>query len=133
MYLLDTNVIADLAHDPRGFAAERIAELPDDSFGINSVVACEIEYGLEKRDSARLRRQVEAILSAIPLLALPANIARHYGRIRMELERKGTPIGPHDLLIAAHGVAAGITVVTRNDREFRRVKSLKVENWVKPS
>ena len=133
MYLLDTNVIADIAHNPQGLAAARLAELSDDTFGINTVVASEIEYGLEKRGSLKLRRQIEAILSAMPLLELPANLARHYGRIRVELEHKGTPIGPYDLLIAAHGVASGITVITCNDREFRRVRSLKVENWVRPS
>jgi len=133
VYLLDTNVIADLAHNPQGIAASRLAKLSDDTFGINAVIASEIEYGLEKRGSMKLRRQVEAILSTMPLLEFPANIARHYGRIRVELERKGSPIGPYDLLIAAHGVASGITVITRNDREFRRVRSLKVENWVKAS
>ena len=131
MYLLDTNVVAELAHNPQGTVAARLTELPDDMFGINTVIASEIEYALEKRGSAKLRRQVDAILSAVPLLELPANIAGHYGRIRVELERRGTSIGAYDLLIAAHGVASGITVVTRNDREFRRVKSLKVENWIR--
>lgn len=130
MYLLDTNVIAELARNPHGAAAARAAALSNDEFGINPVVACEIEYGLAKRGSSRLRRQVEAILSAVPTLELPVDIARHYGRIRLELEKRGTPIGPNDLLIAAHAVATDRIVVTGNDREFRRVRGLAVENWM---
>ena len=132
MYLLDTNVVGELARAPQGQLAERVSVLSSDEFGINPIIACEIEYGLAKRDSTRLRQQVEAILTAIPVLDLPADIASHYGQIRVALETQGTPIGPNDLLIAAHGVAADVTVVTGNDREFRRVKGLKVENWLQP-
>ena len=131
MYLLDTNVIGELARRPQGPLAKRISTLSPDEFGINPIVACEIEYGLTKRGSAKLRRQVEAILSAVPVLELPSGIARYYGRIRNTLEQQGKPIGPNDLLIAAHGLASDLTVVSGNDREFRRVKRLKVENWLK--
>jgi tRNA(fMet)-specific endonuclease VapC len=132
VYLLDTNVIGELARNPHGPVAQRISALPSEEFGINPIVACEIEYGLTKRNSAKLRQQVEAILTAVPVLDLPSDIAEHYGRIRAELERQGTPIGPNDLFIAAHGVASTITVVTGNHREFRRVPRLQVENWLQP-
>ena len=130
MYLLDTNVIGEIARNPRGDAAARVAELSPETFGINPIVACEIEYGLNRRGPSRFRRQIDAILDAIVIIELPANIAVHYGRIRLELEQQGTPIGPNDLLIAAHGTAADLTVVTANEREFRRVRNLRVENWV---
>lgn len=130
MYLLDTNIIAELARNPHGAAAARAAELSADELGINPIVACEIEYGLAKRGSSRLRQQVEAILSVVPTLKLPLDIARHYGRIRLELKKRGAPIGPNDLLIAAHAAAADGIVVTGNDREFRRVRGLGVENWI---
>ena len=133
MYLLDTNIIGELARAPQGSLAGKISTLSPDEFGINLIVACEIEYGLMKRDSARLRRQVEAILSATPMLDLPTGITRCYGEIRSALEKRGTPIGPNDLLIAAHGLAADITVVSGNDREFRRVNGLNVENWLQPA
>lgn len=132
MYLLDTNIIGELARNPHGRLAGRISALPPDEYCINPIVACEIEYGLTRRNSARLRQQVEAILSAVSVLELPSDIAANYGRIRAGLERQGTPIGPNDLLIAAHCVASAITLVTGNDREFRRVKELKVENWLRP-
>ena len=129
MYLLDTNVIGEVARNPQGTVANRVSALPSGDFGINPVVACEVEYGLTKRGSAKLRQQIEAILEAIPVLELPPDIAVHYGRIRVELEKQGTPIGPNDLLIAAHGFASELTVVTGNEKEFRRVQGLSVENW----
>lgn len=61
---------------------------------------------------------------------LPENIGDHYGQIRIHLEAIGKTIGPNDLLIAAHVLAAYLTVVTRNEREFRRVPGLRVENWI---
>ena len=76
---------------------------------------------------------MEAILSAVSVLELQSDIAVNYGRIRAGLERQGTPIGPNDLLIAAHCVASAITLVTGNEREFRRVKELQVENWLQPA
>ncbi len=130
MYLLDTNVIGEIARNPQGDVANRVAALPSDDYGINSIVACEIEYGLAKRGSSRLRQQIEPILEAIAVFELPSDIAAHYGQIRVELEKHGTPIGPNDLLIAAHGLASGLSVVTGNEKEFRRVQGLNVENWL---
>ena len=70
------------------------------------------------------------ILEAIDILTdLPTDIGFHYGSIRTDLESAGATIGPNDLLIAAHARAADLTVVTGNDREFRRVPGLRVENW----
>jgi tRNA(fMet)-specific endonuclease VapC len=130
MYLLDTNVIGEIARNPQGDVANRVAALPSDEYGINSIVACEIEYGLAKRGSPRLRQQIETILEAIAVFELPSDIAAHYGQIRLALEKQGTPIGPNDLLIAAHGLASDLTVVTGNEKEFRRVPGLNVENWL---
>lgn len=112
MHLLATNIVAELARTPKGPLASRISALPSDECCINPIVACEIEYGLARRNSTRLRQQVEAILSAVSIVELPSDIAAHYGRIRVELERQGTPIGPYDLLIAAHCFASAITLVT---------------------
>lgn len=130
IFLLDTNVIGEIARSPQGSVANRVAALPPNEFGINPIVACEIEYGLAKRGSARLRGQIETILEAIIVFELPSDIAARYGQIRVELEKQGTPIGPNDLLIAAHGLASNLTVVTGNEKEFRRVQGLNVENWL---
>jgi tRNA(fMet)-specific endonuclease VapC len=72
------------------------------------------------------------LAAAIPVLALPDMAAEAYGAVRAELERKGHMIGNNDLWIAAHVRAAGLTLVTNNEREFHRVTGLKIENWAKP-
>lgn len=71
-----------------------------------------------------------AIMNAIDIVDLPRDIDSNYGEIRLHLESRGQPIGPNDLLIAAHARAAGLAIVTGNDREFEHVPDMKVENWL---
>ena len=96
------------------------------------MVASELRFGALKRGSSRLAAQLEAILSVLPILQLEAPADHHYAELRLQLERKGTPIGPNDMLIAAHALALGLTVVTGNHAEFLRVPGLRVENWLRP-
>ena len=128
-YLLDTNVVSQLVRQPDGEVARRVAALEPGSFAISVVVAAELRYGAERRGSSRLTRQLEAVFSAIDVLPLEEPVDRHYGAIRSELERVGQPIGSNDLLIAAHAKALGVTLVTNNLGEFRRVSGLVVEDW----
>ena len=72
---------------------------------------------------------LQALERLIPVLPLDASVSYHYGQMRAELERKGSLIGAYDLLIAAHALALGLTLVTNNVREFRRVPQLSMENW----
>ncbi len=130
-YLLDTNVLAELARNPTGPVARAISEVGETSVCTSVIVACEVHYGLAKRASPKLSESMNEILAAIDILTdLPEDIGIHYGRIRTRLESNGETIGPNDLLIAAHACAAGLTVVTGNEREFRRVPGLRVENWL---
>jgi tRNA(fMet)-specific endonuclease VapC len=94
------------------------------------IVACELRYGILKRGSRKLTRQVEAILGAIVIEPFESDVARVYAMIRTALEKKGTPIGAHDMLIAAHARALRAICVTANTSEFNRVPGLKVENWL---
>lgn len=90
----------------------------------------ELVYGdwkSQHRDSNLLR--IQELERVIPALPLEVSTGQHYGRIRAELERKGSLIGAYDLLIAAHALALGLTLVTNKPREFRRVPQLTVENW----
>lgn len=128
-YLLDTNAVSQLIRRPDGRVAQRVAELEPGSFAVSVIVAAELRYGAERRGSSRLTRQLEAVLSAIDVLPLEEPVDRHYGEIRTELERSGRPIGFNDLLIAAHARALGLTLVTNNVGEFRRVSGLSVEDW----
>jgi tRNA(fMet)-specific endonuclease VapC len=129
-YLLDTNILSALIRDPRGRIVEQLnARLPATAC-TSIVVAAELQFGLCKGVSDRLRIQVEAVLSAIDILPLEEPVARHYGEIRAFLQREGTPIGYNDLFIAAHARALGLTLVTENVREFARVPELAIENWL---
>ena len=130
-YLLDTNILAELARNPAGPAARTIAAVGEASVCTSVIVACEVHYGLAKGTSPKLTERMLEILATIDVLTnLPEDIGVHYGHIRAQLESAGEVIGPNDLLIAAHAYAADLTIVTGNEREFRRVPGLRVENWM---
>ena len=129
-FLLDTNIVSHLVRNPAGPVALRIAEAGEETVCVNVVIAAELRFGARKKRSRKLTRQLNKILGALDILPLDSPVERHYAEIRDHLERKGTPIGPNDLFIAAHARAAGFTLVTDNTREFRRVPRLKVENWL---
>lgn len=129
-YFLDTNIVSDLARRPDGPVRQRIAQLRTDQVAISLVVACEVRFGLAKSNSPRLIENMTQVLENLDILPLEAPIDEHYADIRNHLERIGTPIGPNDLLIAAHARALGWVLVTDNSREFERVPGLVVENWL---
>ena len=129
-YMLDTNVISDLMKNPRGKAAKRIARIGEDNICTSIIVAAELRYGCAKKGSDRLLKSVEDLLAEIDVLPFESPADAEYGNIRSELENAGKPIGANDLLIAAHAIAVNATVVTANIDEFRRVRGLKVENWM---
>ena len=129
-YLLDTNVLSALVHDPQGPVASRIAAVGESAIRTSIVVAAELRFGAEKSGSTKLSDRVDAILSALEVLPLEAPVDRHYATLRRALGRRGKPIGPNDMLIAAHALCQGLTVVTANVGEFSRVPGLSVENWL---
>ena len=94
------------------------------------VVAAELRYGAARRRSERLTRRIEAVLSALDVLAFDEPADRRYAELRTRLERRGTLIGPNDMLIAAQALALELTVVSANVKEFMRVPRLPVENWL---
>jgi tRNA(fMet)-specific endonuclease VapC len=130
-YLLDTNIVSDLIRNPAGPAAERVALVGDSNVCTSIVVAAELRYGAIKKDSPRLTKQLEAVLSVLEVLPLVLPVDRVYGRLRAQLEREGQPIGGNDLLIAAQSVVLGLTLVTDNQREFSRIAELSCENWLR--
>lgn len=129
-YMLDTNIVSDLVRNPQGSVFERIAEVGGDAVCISIITAAELRYGCAKRGSAKLLHQVEAIMEGLDILPLDVPADTEYGGIRAELEAAGKPIGPNDLLIAAHAYALGTVLVTENVAEFGRIRGLKVENWL---
>ena len=129
-YLLDTNIISDLIRNPQGKAAKRIARVGESNICTSIIVAAELRYGCAKSGSARLLKAVEDLLSEIDVLPFDIPADAGYAGIRAGLEAAGKPIGGNDLLIAAHAHATGATVVTATEAEFKRVRGLKVENWL---
>lgn len=129
-YLLDTSIVSDLLRNPRGVVVSRVASVGESTVCTSIVVAAELRFGAVKSGSPKLADRVDRILSALEVLPLQPPADRHYGDIRQKLARRGLPIGPNDLLIAAHARALDLTVVTANAREFSRVPGLRVEDWL---
>lgn len=133
-YLLDINICIYWLNARPAAIVERLRRVPAGDAAISVVTWGELLYGAAKsRHKALVRRNLDALAAAIPPLPLPADAAQRYGEARAALERKGTPIGGNDLWIAAHALAIGFTLVTNNDREFKRVPGLVIENWAKES
>jgi tRNA(fMet)-specific endonuclease VapC len=130
-YLLDTNIVSDLVRNPQGKIAEQIFTVGESKVCTSIIVAAELRYGAEKKQSPRLSAQLEAVLGALEILPFEKPADASYGSIRAQLERTGKPIGANDLLIAAHALNLGYTVVTDNEKEFSRVKQLSVTNWLR--
>jgi tRNA(fMet)-specific endonuclease VapC len=130
-YLLDTNIVSELIKNPRGPMAEAMLAAGKEKYCCTSIiVACELRYGAAKKQSPQLSFNVEQVLNSLPVLPIEDHIDRIYADIRIDLERRGLPIGHNDLLIAAHAVSLELTVVTANEREFSRIEQLNVENWL---
>ena len=130
MILLDTNICIHVINAKPPAVLERFRQYRMGEIGLCSVVAAELAYGVAKSGSARNRQALEMFLA--PLIILPFDDAAvwAYGNLRAELERKGTPIGALDTMIAAHALSQQGTLVTNNTREFARVPGLALENWV---
>lgn len=127
--MLDTNALAELIRNPHGALAQSLAALDADSVCTSIVAACVLRFGAVRRGSAPLTQRVEQLLQALAVLPLDAPADEHYADIRAALERSGTPIGSHDLFIAAHARSRDMTLLTRNLREFQRVPGLRIEDW----
>jgi tRNA(fMet)-specific endonuclease VapC len=128
-YLLDTNTISDLIKFPKGGVADRVSQLREGDLGTSIIVSAELKFGYLKKASRKLEDLVESVLASFEVAPWVAPADLLYGRLRSHLERKGTTIGQNDMLIAAHTLALDVVLVSSNEREFRRVPGLKLENW----
>jgi tRNA(fMet)-specific endonuclease VapC len=134
MYLLDTDVLSNLMkRAPASSLVTRLARVRPEAQFTSSVTLGELFYGAHRstRTSALLERIEETLLPELPILPYDASAARRYGELRAELERRGTPIGDADTRVAAIALSRGLAVVTGNERHFRQVPDLEVENWLK--
>ena len=130
-YLLDTNIVSDLVRNPQGKVARHIRKVGESRVSTSIIVAAELRYGAAKKGSPRLAAQLDAVLGALEILPFETPADATYGVLRARLEQIGRPIGANDLLIAAHALALGHTVITDNEAEFSHVENLNVENWLR--
>lgn len=130
-YLLDTNICIYLIKHQPAQVFEKFLETTAGEIGVSTVTIAEMSYGAEKSaNKERNRSALELFLAPLEVVEFDLSAAKIFGVIRSDLEKKGTPIGAYDLMIAAQASSLGITLVTNNEREFRRIPNLMVENWI---
>lgn len=131
-YMLDTNIFIYLCKGNHPAIADNIRTFGPGDIVISSITLAELEFGIAK--SARPeknRKHFQELLLPFEILPFDSMAAIKYGTVRHHLEKTGSPIGPMDTLIAAHALAAEVCLITNNEREFKRVPGLKIENWCK--
>ena len=129
-YMLDTNICIYIIKQKPLRVLKRFKEYSPGDILISSITLAELRYGAEK--SLHVKQNLDALSGfIIPLEIVPFDerAADEYGKVRAQLEKAGQPIGSMDMLIGAHALSLGVTIVTNNTKEFRRIKRLKVENW----
>jgi len=132
-YLLDTNICIYFANGRHSQVTHRIESIPFDQISVSVITYGELLYGAAKSDRPGVNQIVIEKLMAnyLPPRPLPLAAAAEYGQAKAHLRAKGQIISDNDLWIAAHALSEGLTLVTNNIREFKRVKGLKIENWAK--
>jgi tRNA(fMet)-specific endonuclease VapC len=131
-YLLDTDICSYVRRNAYPALRERFERLAPGEAVISVITHGEMIYGAVKSTAPALGiERIEKFVQALRVLALPPEAALVYGNIRAALAGAGNSIGPNDLWIAAHALAENLILVTNNEREFRRVKGLKIENWAR--
>ncbi len=133
MILLDTNICIYIINAKPPAVLARFQQFRLGDIGLSSVVAAELAFGVAKSGSARNRQALEMFLAPLTILPFDATAVWAYGDLRADLERRGTPIGSLDTMIAAHALSQRALLVTNNTREFAKVPGLQLDNWVMPS
>ncbi|MBI3824266.1 MAG: type II toxin-antitoxin system VapC family toxin [Planctomycetes bacterium] len=132
-FLLDTNTCVFIIRKKSPLALQRLRHHAAGVVGISSITLAELRYGADKsQDPAKNHAALNGFLAPLEIVEFEAQAAGHYGVIRADLERRGLPIGPLDMLIAAHAKSMGFIVVTNNVSEFSSVPGLIVEDWTVP-
>ena len=129
-YLIDTNICIYIMNNRPVDVIKKFKQLNLGEIGVSTITVSELQYGVSKSTYRKEnQRRLDEFLSPLEILTYNEIAARTYGDIRFQLEKRGESIGPLDLLIAAHALSQNIILVTNNDKEFKRIKNLEVENW----
>ena len=133
IYLLDTNICIYIIKKEPKLVLNKFKQFSPGDIGVSSVTLAELYYEIEKSSKIEKNRSaLENFLLPLEILPFDDQAAVVYGEIRANLEKNGTPIGPLDLMIAAHAKSLGLTLITNNTKEFIKIANLFVENWTKP-
>jgi len=131
VFLLDTDTCIYALKQDRDVLGQLLSKTRDEVF-VSVITEGELRTGAAKSSSpAKTLRLVENFLRPLTILEFTTQDAIAYAQVRARLERAGTPIGPLDTLIASQAVARQLTLVSNNEREFRRVSGLHLENWMR--
>lgn len=130
-YLIDTNIcIYIMNRRPLGII-NKFKQFEVGEIGVSAITVSELHYGVVKSKNPSLNKQrVEEFLTPLEIIPYDEIAANAYGDIRYQLEKSGETIGPLDMLIAAHALSNNFVLITNNEKEFRRVNNLKIENWI---
>jgi tRNA(fMet)-specific endonuclease VapC len=128
IYMLDTDTISNVVReDPK--VIKKLIKHENDTICISALTSAELFYGLEKKNSQRLFNEVRSVIGKCTIIDFDASQSELYGKIRVELEKSGTPLGNMDLLIAAAAISTGAILISHNTKHFSKIKGLKVEDW----
>jgi len=131
-YLLDTNICIYIIKRKPLKVLERFNNLTIGALGVSSITVAELQYGIMKSSNPEKNQEaLDKFLTPLEIIDFDFTATKEYGKIRADLEKKGTPIGPLDTLIASHALSLDLTLVTNNEKEFERIAGLKIENWTK--
>ena len=129
-FLLDTNVWIDFLNGRFPSVTRRISDTDPTELRLSSIVSAELRYGAEKSQQPETNhKKLDLLFSEVGILEFDEEAARVFGVIRKTLEAQGLPIGPFDMLIAAHAKSRNLILVSDNTREFSRVDGIQLENW----
>jgi len=128
IYMLDTDTISNVVreHPP---VIKKLIKHENDEICISALTSAELFYGLEKKNSQRLFDEVRSVIGKCTIVDFDASQSELYGKIRVELEKSGAPLGNMDLLIAAAAISTGAILVSHNTKHFSKIKGLKTEDW----
>ena len=129
IYMLDTDMIS-LVVKKNNSVITNLIKHEDDEICISAISYAEIFYGLEKKKSTRLFNEVNTIIGKMSIIPFNESQSEYYGKIRLVLEKSGTPLGDMDMLIAAAALSKKAILVTHNTKHFSRIKGLKIEDWM---
>ena len=132
IYLLDTNICIYIIKNKYIEIAKKISKVGIENISVSSITIAEMEYGIAKSSRPQeAESKLYEFLVPFTIVDFNTNSARYYGKIRNELNAKGTPIGSMDLMIASIAMASEMKIVTNNVKEFERIPGLQIENWIK--